>query len=63
MITDIHRVQALNIFMDDANIKKLDRKDIIAGINSILKQKTLYPESKELVKIATKKINEIRGTK
>ncbi len=60
MIDDSHRVQALNIFMD-ANIEKMNREEVIAGVKSILKQKTLYPESKELVEIAIKNINESKG--
>lgn len=63
MITDTHRVQALNIFLDEANLVRLNREDIITGVSTILKQKTLFPESKELVKIATDKINENRGSK
>ncbi len=63
MIDDTHKVQALNIFMDEVNIGEMNREDIITGVKSILKQKTVYPESKELAEIAIRNINENRGRK
>ena len=61
MITDTHRVQALDIFMTDENTAGLTKDELITGIKTILNQKTLYPESERLTKLAEKKINEKRG--
>ena len=62
-INNNHRVQAIDIFINSINASKLNREEIINGIRTILKQKTLYPEAKKLVDIATNKINKQRGVK
>ena len=62
-INNNHRLQAIDILVNDSNSILLSKDEIILGIKTILKQKTLYPEAKKLVDIASNKINKQRGVK
>lgn len=61
MPTDSDKIQALEIFMMDANTVTLTKEELVIGIKTILEKKTISPKTKLLLDSVEKQINEKRG--
>ena len=63
MITDSHKLEAIEIFLEDANILTMDKEDITTGLKVVLKQDSMSSEAQNLYELALETVYTSKGKK